>query len=76
MSKRCELCNKGTVFGHSISHAQSATNRSGQTNLQRVRAYIDGAVRRAWACSRCMRNGNAHKPPIRSWSPRAEVKTS
>ena len=42
MSKRCEFCDKGTVFGNSISHAHNVTNRSWKANLQRVRAFISG----------------------------------
>ncbi len=69
MAKRCEYCDKGTVAGHSISHAHNVTNRTWQPHLQRVRAVIDGAHRRVWVCTRCMRSGKLQKPPVRHWKP-------
>lgn len=72
MSKRCAICDKGTVFGHSISHAHNVTNRSWQPNLQRVRAVIDGVSRRVLVCTRCLRSGKVQKPPVRTWKPEPE----
>ncbi len=69
MAKRCEICDKGTVSGHSISHAHNVTNRTWQPNLQRVRAVIDGSHRRIWVCTRCLRSGKVQKPEARRWKP-------
>lgn len=71
MSKRCEYCDKGTVFGNNISHAHNVTNRSWKANLQRVRAVIAGHARRVWVCTRCLRSGRVEKPPVRNWQPEA-----
>ena len=72
MAKVCTFCNKGTVAGNSISHAHNLTKRTWQPNLQRVRAFIDGTVRRVWVCTRCLRSGKLQKPPHRDWQPVAE----
>ena len=69
MAKRCQICDKGTVAGHSISHAHNVTNRTWKANLQRVRAVVDGAHRRIWVCTRCLRSGKVQKPPVRTWKP-------
>jgi large subunit ribosomal protein L28 len=69
MAKRCAICDRGTVHGHRISHAHNVTNRTFEANLKRVRALVDGAVRRLWVCTRCLRSGKVQKPPIRKWSP-------
>ena len=69
MAKRCEICGKGTTFGHAISHAHNVTSRPFRANLQKVRALIDGAPRRVWACTRCIRSGKVTKPPVRDWAP-------
>lgn len=69
MSKRCEYCDKGTVFGRSISHAHNVTSRTYKANLQRVRAFIDGQVKRIWVCTRCLRSNKVQKPPVRNWTP-------
>ena len=71
MAKKCEICNKGTVAGRSISHAHNVTRRTFEPNLQRVRAFIDGTSRRIWACTRCIRSGKVTKPPVRDWTPEA-----
>ena len=67
MAKRCEICDKGTVAGKNVSHAHNVTNRTWQPNLQRVRALVDGAHRRIWVCTRCLRSGKVQKPPVRNW---------
>ncbi len=72
MARRCAICDKGTVSGHSISHAHNVTNRTWKPNLQRMRAVVDGTTRRVWVCTRCLRAGKVLKPPARDWSPETE----
>ncbi len=67
MPKQCAICGKKTVTGRSISHAHNVNARTFQPNLQRVRALVDGSVRRILVCTRCLRSGKVHKPPARSW---------
>lgn len=69
MSKKCHYCGKGTTFGGAISHSHNVTNRPFRANVQKVRALIDGATRRVYACTRCIRSGKVVKPPIRVWEP-------
>jgi large subunit ribosomal protein L28 len=71
MARVCTICNKRTVAGNSISHAHNVTKRTWRPNLQRVRAVVDGAVRRVWVCTRCLRSGKVEKPPFRDWQPAA-----
>lgn len=69
MAKRCEICGKGTTYGRSVSHAHNVTSRRFEANLQRVRAFVDGAVKRITVCTRCLRSGKVQKPPVREWEP-------
>jgi large subunit ribosomal protein L28 len=69
MAKHCDICGKGTVFGRSISHAHNVTSRTWEPNLQKVRAVVDGTVRRVRVCTRCLRTGRVQKAPVRRWSP-------
>jgi large subunit ribosomal protein L28 len=69
MPKQCDVCGKETVIGRRISHAHNVSPRSWQPNLQRVRALVDGAPRRIWVCTRCLRSGRVQKPPARDWKP-------
>ena len=61
MARVCEICGKGPIVGHSISHANNKTNRRWYPNLQRVRALVDGRVRNIDACTRCLRGNKVVK---------------
>ncbi len=61
MAQVCELCGKRPKTGNNVSHANNKTKRRFIPNLQRVRASIDGAVRRIYACTRCIRSGKVTK---------------
>jgi large subunit ribosomal protein L28 len=52
--------------GHNVSHANNKTKRTWQPNLQRVRASVNGGVRRIRVCTRCLRSGKITKAPVRS----------
>lgn len=63
MSRMCEVCGKGPVFGHNVSHANNKTRKVWYPNLQRMRC-IDpktGAVKRVRICTRCLRSGFVKK---------------
>jgi large subunit ribosomal protein L28 len=61
MAKRCEICGKRPVVGRNISHAHNVTPRRFEPNLQRVKALVDGAVRRVRVCTRCLRSNKVVK---------------
>ena len=61
MAKVCEVCGKAPVFGNRVSHAHNVSSRRWMPNLQRVRAMVDGAVRRINVCTRCIRTGKVQK---------------
>ncbi len=61
MSKRCEICNKGPMFGNNVSHANNKTRRRFEPNLQSVRALVNGVVRRMKVCTRCIKAGKVVK---------------
>lgn len=61
MAQRCKVCGKGTLSGHSVSHANNATKRKWNPNLQRVRARVEGRVMNIDVCTRCLRSGRVEK---------------
>lgn len=61
MAQRCHVCGKGTMSGHSVSHANNATKRKWNPNLQRIRALVDGQVRNVDVCTRCLRSNKIQK---------------
>ncbi len=58
MAKKCDICGKGPMVGNNVSHAHNTTRRRWLPNLKKVRANIDGHVKRIKVCTRCIRTGN------------------
>ena len=61
MSKTCEICGKTPTYGNIISHAHNVRSRRFEVNLQRVKAVVNGAVRRVRVCTRCIRSNKVTK---------------
>jgi large subunit ribosomal protein L28 len=55
MRSRCEICGKGTAFGHNVSHSHHKTNRRWLANIQHAVIVINGYPRKVQACTRCIR---------------------
>ncbi|PLX67671.1 MAG: 50S ribosomal protein L28 [Denitrovibrio sp.] len=61
MAKRCEVCGKGPMFGHQISHAHNVSRRVFYPNVHRIRVVEQGAVVRKKVCTKCMKAGKVQK---------------
>jgi large subunit ribosomal protein L28 len=61
MAYRCDLCGKSRQKAHNVSHSNIKTRKWQEPNLQRVRAVIDGHVKRIRVCTRCIRSGKVTK---------------
>ena len=61
MGKFCEVCAKGTMSGHNVSHSNRKTNRIWAPNVQRVRVVVDGTAKRMNVCTRCLRSGKVER---------------
>ena len=62
MARICDKCGKGTVFGHSVSHAHNVSNRVWHPNLRRVRVREEnGRTHHIRICTRCLRSGSVRK---------------
>jgi large subunit ribosomal protein L28 len=71
MARVCDICGKGPKFGHHVSHANNKTNRRWYPNLQRVRALVNGEVKRIRACTQCIKSGRVTKAPRQTATPAA-----
>ena len=61
MPKVCEICEKGPVFGHNVSHSHKSSARKWKPNLQHVKAKTPTGVKQIWVCTRCLRSGKVQK---------------
>ena len=61
MARRCDICGKGPQVGANVSHAHNVTKRKFYPNLHKVRARVDGKVKRLLVCSSCLKAGKVEK---------------
>ena len=57
MGKFCEVCEKGQMNGHNVSHSNRKSNRTWAPNVQKVRVLVEGRPMRLNVCTRCLRSG-------------------
>lgn len=61
MAKVCDICEKGRLVGHKVSHSNIKSKKVQQPNIQRVRALVNGVAQRVRLCTRCLRSGKIEK---------------
>jgi large subunit ribosomal protein L28 len=61
MARVCEICHRGPMFGHRVSHANNMTNRRWNINLQTVRALVNGAAKKIRVCTSCIKSNLVQK---------------
>lgn len=61
MANFCEICGKGTMSGMNVSHSHLKTKKTWKPNIQRVRAVVDGEIKRVNVCTRCLRSGKVQR---------------
>jgi len=82
MPRVCEFTGKKTIFGNSITRRGKAkrlggvgkkvtgvTRRKFKANIQKVRAVVNGKVRRVRVSAKAIRLGLIQKPVKRSYRP-------
>ena len=55
MSKVCEICGKAPSAGRNVSHSHRVTNRTFRPNIQKVTIKLNGKVKRANVCTKCLK---------------------
>ena len=56
MSRTCDICGKGTMYGNKVSHAMNKTRRTWKPNLKKVKTEIDGTTVTVKICARCLKS--------------------
>jgi large subunit ribosomal protein L28 len=55
MSKVCEVCGKGKMTGHNVSHSNRKSSRTWDVNLQETTMTVDGKEKKVRACTKCIK---------------------
>ena len=66
MAAVCEICNKQPHFSYQVSFSHRRSKRSWKPNVQRIRIWDNGGVRRADVCTSCIKAGKVQRPPQRT----------
>jgi len=61
MARICEICKKGPVSGHQISHSHRKTKRKWLPNLHTVKIKRDKRVVKIKICTKCLKAGKVEK---------------
>ena len=61
MSRRCEICGKGSLSGNKVSKSYNHTRRVWKPNLVKVKTEIGGTTMTIKMCTRCLRSGYVTK---------------
>jgi large subunit ribosomal protein L28 len=62
MSRKCDICGKGTAVGNTVSHSKNRTRRVWRPNLLKVKAAVDGGgFANIKICTRCLKAGKVVK---------------
>ena len=56
MSKVCEICGRGKMSGHTVSHSNIKANRTWDINLQQTTIVEDGKEKKVKACTKCIKS--------------------
>lgn len=61
MSKRCEICGKGPVFGNTISFSHRVGSRRFMPNVTKRTMVYQGRKQKLMVCTSCLRTLNKAK---------------
>lgn len=61
MSRRCEICGKGSMSGNNVSKSYNHTRRTWKPNIVRVKTELGGTTVTLKMCTRCLRSGEVVK---------------
>lgn len=57
MGKFCQVCEKGTMNGHKVSHSNRKSGKKWAPNVQNIRVMLDNTPKKLSVCTRCLRSG-------------------
>lgn len=61
MSRKCDVCGKGSSTGMQVSHSHIRTKKTWYPNIQKVRVVVNGTPRKLNVCTKCLRAGKVQR---------------
>ncbi|GAQ26076.1 MULTISPECIES: 50S ribosomal protein L28 [Tepidanaerobacter] len=58
---KCEICGKAPRRGIQLSHSHRKSKRTWAPNIFRVKADLNGRIKRINVCSSCLRSGKVKR---------------
>ena len=55
MSRVCEVCGKGKMGGHNVSHSNRKSNRTYEVKRQKTTRVVGGKEKTVKACTKCIK---------------------
>ncbi len=52
---KCEICGKGNMYGHAVSHAKNRVNRIFKVNLRKALIKVNGEAKKMRVCMKCLK---------------------
>ncbi|HPS44430.1 MAG TPA: 50S ribosomal protein L28 [Treponemataceae bacterium] len=61
MSRKCEICGKGSMSGNKVSKSYNHSRRLWKPNIVAVKTEIGGTTMTIKMCARCLKSGYVTK---------------
>ena len=61
MAKVCEICGKGNISGHNITHSDKKIKRTWKPNIQKIKIVDNGTAKRINVCTSCMKSNKVQR---------------
>ena len=58
---KCAICEKGPHFGNAVSHSHRRSNKIWNSNVKSVRVKVNGATKKMYVCTSCLRSGKVER---------------
>ena len=58
---KCSICEKGAHFGNNVSHSHRRSNRMWKSNINSVKAVVNGTHKKNYVCTQCLKSGKVER---------------
>ena len=58
---KCAICQRGAHFGNAVSHSHRRSNRMWRCNVKSVKVNVNGAAKKMYVCTSCLKSGRVER---------------